>query len=308
MLHVFWEAPDIDAATKILDALNRCATATHRDTPCVPMYFFHRSVLDADLEGTAPETVGEHPQLNEAHKKLQVGVPRPAVIADLVRRGIDPQLLDDEPDTKLPESMRNKPSVMLEFTELYLDQRSFYEHAGSRDYLNAYGEVMMPGLQQRQVTVRLGTPTAEIEEKILKPMLKERVQPIQAPCKLWTKPEATCGSGILLALDVSGDADQVTFSLPPKLCDESTTCVVLPHPFREGRVRVLCVLQNMPDKNILEGLAALQLNGIEAHCEESNQEQLQEILKSASLDHITTTTTNHCGYLIHSQAYGLEKM
>jgi hypothetical protein len=112
-----------------------------------------------------------------------------------MRRGIDPQLLDVGPDEPLPASMQKKP-VMLEFTELYLDQRSFYEHAGSKEYLDAYGEVMKPGLLNRQVTIGLGTPTTEMEEKILKHMLKERVEPIPTHCTLWKRPRAAYKSGV----------------------------------------------------------------------------------------------------------------
>jgi len=36
---VFWEAPSLVAATKLLGGLQQCVTATHRDTPCVTTYF-----------------------------------------------------------------------------------------------------------------------------------------------------------------------------------------------------------------------------------------------------------------------------
>jgi hypothetical protein len=75
---------------------------------------------------------------------------------DFVRRGIDPKLLDADLESPLPETMQEKP-VMLEFTELCLDGRPFYEHAGSRDYLDAYGEALKPGLQNTQTTIRLST-------------------------------------------------------------------------------------------------------------------------------------------------------
>ena len=208
MLHVFWEAPNRTAAEKVLSALQQCALATHRDTPCVPTYYFHISTLDSDLVSAKPMAVSQHPQLSDAQKKLKVGVPRPAVIADMVRRGIDPQLLDFDPSSILPETMQEAP-VMLECTEIYLDERSFYEHAGSKDYLQAYGEVMTPGLQNNQITIRLGTPTDDIVDKILEPMLKERVESFPETCTLWQNPATSPQSAMLLAMDVSGDIDQV---------------------------------------------------------------------------------------------------
>mmetsp|Transcript_35762 Transcript_35762/g.93806 ORF Transcript_35762/g.93806 Transcript_35762/m.93806 type:complete len:206 (-) Transcript_35762:321-938(-) len=142
LLHVFWQAPSEAAAAELLAALQRCATATHRDTPCVPTYFFRRVEQDDEIGvGAPPATVGEHPQLAEAHKKLRVGIPRPAVVADLTRRGIDPALLNLDPSAPLPAELQAARPVAVEFTELYLDERAFMEHAGSRDYLEAYGQV-----------------------------------------------------------------------------------------------------------------------------------------------------------------------
>lgn len=43
LLHVFWEAPSVSSAREVLDALSKCAAATHRDGPCVPLYFFRLS-------------------------------------------------------------------------------------------------------------------------------------------------------------------------------------------------------------------------------------------------------------------------
>ena len=76
-------------------------------------------------------------------KKLQVGVPRQAVLADLARRNIDSNLIDLEPGAALPENLQQRP-VLVECTELYLDERAFNEHAGSRDYLAAYADAMSP--------------------------------------------------------------------------------------------------------------------------------------------------------------------
>jgi hypothetical protein len=62
------------------------------------------------------------------------------------------------------------------------------------------------------------------------------------------------------------------------------------------------VLQNVPGKDVLEGLSILKLNGIVAHCEEAQLKLLYETLKLASLEPISTITAIRSGYLIHGQA------
>jgi hypothetical protein len=132
ILHVFWEAPSETAANKLLDALQKCAIATHRDTPCVPTYFFRISSNDLNLYGEAPKLVKDHVQLSAAIKKLQVGIPKAAVVGDLIKREIDPGYLDLDLSAELPQALQGQKPVAIELTELYLDERAFMEHAGSR--------------------------------------------------------------------------------------------------------------------------------------------------------------------------------
>lgn len=309
LLHVFWEAPNMAAADRVLSALQRCAEATHRDTPCVPTYYFHRSSLDADLVSDGPKTVGQHTQLMDAIKKLKVGVPRPAVAADLARRQIDPNLLDANPSDPLPEAMQERP-VMLEFTELYLDQRSFYEHAGSRDYLEAYGEVLKPGLMNRQVTIRMGAPTAEIVDKILAPMLKEKVEPIPGGCTLWRQPDAKDpADGTLISLSVPGTVERATQNMPTILLEESSTCLAFPHPLKSDRVRVICFLTALPDAEMLVSLSVgLQPMGIEVYCTEAQEGRMAGVLRLASLGNLATINTTGSGYVIHDKAHEIHEV
>jgi hypothetical protein len=125
LLHVFWEAPNLTAAKQLLSGLAQCSNATLRDTPCVPTYFFRLSSIDHDLYGEAPTLVKEHKQLSAAIKKLHVGVSRAAIVADLTKRGIDPQYLDLNLDAELPLPLKDQKPVSVEFTELYLDERAF---------------------------------------------------------------------------------------------------------------------------------------------------------------------------------------
>lgn len=139
ILHVFWQAPSITAAQRLLSGLKKCAIATHKNTPCTTTYFFRISSNDSPLCPAPPKTVYEHSQLSGALKKLRVGQPRGAVIADLIRRGLDPSYIDLELDAELPTELTRQQAVYVEFTEVYLDERAFMEHSASRDWLNAYG-------------------------------------------------------------------------------------------------------------------------------------------------------------------------
>lgn len=301
ILHVFWEAPNMSAAQTVLKALKRCAEATHRDTPCVPTYHFRISSLNDEVIGQEPKTVGRHTQLQDALKKLKVGVSRPAVVADLVRRGIDPELLDADPETPLPSNMQQEP-VMLEFTELYLDERAFYEHAGSRDYLDAYGVVMQPGLMNKYATVRLGTPTAAIVEKILEPMLKAKHEPIPTNCHLWRAPVAATESGVFLSMDAVGSVDDVVEKLPLGLRQYSTTCIGFAHPLQRDGVRIICILPGLPTGEMLKGLSNAPLKGVEAHCQQKDMESLGQMMTLASLDELIMLRATESGYAIHEKA------
>jgi hypothetical protein len=238
----------------------------------------------------------------DAIRKIKVGVPRPAVEADLRRRGIDPKLVDEVGMTALPEAMKVRP-VMMEFTELYLDERSFYEHAGSRDYLDAYGEVLAPGLMNKQVTIRMGTPTAEITDKILAPMLKEKVEPVPTGGILWRQPESQTGSGVLLALSVTGSADEISTKIPKRLRDHASTCLAFPHPLAEDRARVLCFLPSFPSSEVLRELVhSLWIRGLEVQCKQAERDEIVKTLEQAGLGSLTPVDTDASGYAVHERA------
>ncbi|KAM0713713.1 hypothetical protein Q7P37_010675 [Cladosporium fusiforme] len=306
MLHVFWETPSLEAAQKLLSALKSCAVATHRDTPCVPSYYFRMSSIEADTVSRRPLTAGEHPKLAKAHQKLQVGVPRAAVVADLVRRDIDTALLDLKPTDALSAHAQLSP-VMVECTEVYLDERAFFEHAGSRDYLQAYGEVMAPGLHNKATTVRLGTPTAYIVDKILSPMLKEIAEPLAENCAVW-KPVATEGlqtSVLILSINVVGKANEVASKMPQRLIQLSTSFVAFSHPLRAGRTRIMCVLSALPDVEDLRDLAGLHLEAMDVHCEESHLDRVNGLFRSAAPDVPCYVSPLEAGYILHEKAYQL---
>jgi hypothetical protein len=129
LLHVMWEAPSMAAALELLGGLRKCAVASHRDTPCTVTYFFRVSGNNADTVSPTPATVGDLPALRDAKKRLTVGTPPPVVRNALTKMGIDPALLDAAPETPLPAALAARP-VAVEFTEVYLDEQAFVEHAG----------------------------------------------------------------------------------------------------------------------------------------------------------------------------------
>jgi hypothetical protein len=338
LLHVFWEAPSLAAATELLSGLQKCATATHRDTPCVPTYFFRISTNDTALCKEVL-TVGDHPQLAAAKKKIERGASIHAVHAELRKRRIDLELLDQPDSALLPEAQQLHP-VALEFTEIYLDERAFMEHAGSRDCLDGYGTVMNPAMHNRTPqTIRLGTPCDNIVEKILEPILHERVVEMPAGCSLWTAP-ATHTTGAFLSLDFTlssfgGSADAVVAALPDELRGQTTSCMAFPHPLREDTLRVMIVLSQLPTAETISALAALHPCRGEIHItnpavvvpgasaeplasaegestqETSKQQQQQEgelraALQQAGLGEVVLVNVSaYSGYALHARAADL---
>jgi hypothetical protein len=308
LLHVFWEAPTVAAARTLLSGLQQCATATHRDTPCVPLYFFRISNNNAELCSPPPRTVGEHPQLCAAIKKLQFGTPPLAVHAELTKRGIDPGLADLDPSTALPAELQERP-VALEFTELYLDERAFMEHAGSRDYLNGYAVVMDPALHYSTPrTMRLGTPPAGIIERILEPILHEVVAPLPEGCSVWQRPLSSDGSAVFLSLDVAGGDDAasaaVAAALPSAFREHCTTCVAFAHPLRPHTTRLMCVLPSLPPLPVLACLAALEPARGEAHVTSGEEAAgvVRAALVAVGLGAVIVNASESVGYILHAQA------
>ncbi len=279
LLHVFWVAPSLSKAEVLLKGLQQCARATHRDTPCVPTYFFRLCQVNQESGSTTlappiPRLVKDHPHLVGGLRKRQMGIPPHAIRAELLKRGFDdPAIMEWSLDAELPVTLQEQP-VALEFTEIYLDEQAFMEHAGSRDYLDGYGIVMNPSLHYTvPSTIRLGTPSANLIEKILEPVLKEQVVslPSDGRCHVW-KPlsedsQTTYqGSALMCSLDcdagssVEGFLNDLDSTLTPTVFaqfrDACTTFVVIPHPYFDNHLRVFFIL---PLSNISQETSALSL-------------------------------------------------
>ncbi|KAJ4462667.1 hypothetical protein PAPYR_671 [Paratrimastix pyriformis] len=257
MYQVFWEASSPANAQRTLAALAECAKATHRDTPCVPTYLFRISSIDGDLCSVPPRTVGELPAVRDAKRKLAIGVPLVAVRGDLTRRGVDPSLLDLDPSAPLPPALQAQP-VMLEFTEIYLDERAFLEHAWSRDYLDSYARVMQAIAAGRPATtVRVGKPTTLIA-------LPNEIACPLADGAAFFPPSASPENGlssaaapVLLALDLPTPAPAQLAALMAHLRPHCVACLPFSHPLRPLTTRLLCVFAAVPDASVLAPLAAL---------------------------------------------------
>eukprot|EP00002_Diphylleia_rotans_P035045 TRINITY_DN7599_c0_g1_i1.p1 TRINITY_DN7599_c0_g1~~TRINITY_DN7599_c0_g1_i1.p1 ORF type:complete len:415 (+),score=70.29 TRINITY_DN7599_c0_g1_i1:70-1314(+) len=277
-LHVAWIAPHAAAADELLDALAACAHATARDTPCVPTYLFRRSPMDdewptADDDNgddneeereelaksvpiRTPTRLGELPAIAEAHRKLSRGIPAPAVRAELSRRRLDPALLDAGLDAPIPEELaRQIRPVVLEMTEIYLDEAAFMQHAHSPDYLAAYGRVMNLALMYAPpITLRLGTPAASLVTKILEPILKERVVPRGPGELLFRAPPldpnlstaTVAGALFVLDRDLDRGAREVSLhhaSQCEALHHAAVSLLTFRHPLRRRTARSLCVVR-----------------------------------------------------------------
>jgi hypothetical protein len=295
LLHVFWESPNLEKATLLLDALEKCANATNRDTPCVPTYFFRLSNNDKDLYGEAPKLVKDHKTLASAIRKLQVGVARHAVTTEIVKQGLDPTFLDLELESELPPALQNQKPVAVEFTELYLDERAFMEHAGSKDYLQGYGTVMSPGMTNSPpITMRLGTPKGNLIEMILEPMLKECVCELEPGYRIWQCPSAS-DFGMFLSLD---------FPSPPTLAEIQEQCVwsvSFHHPLRENTVRFMAVVPTILTESMAKELSLSQPIRGEIHTLNETT-ALESVLLSAGLNAITINATSSSGYVLHGKA------
>jgi hypothetical protein len=225
-----------------------------------------------------------------ALRKLQLGVPQFSIRSELIKRGFqDPSILEWSLETELPKEFQEEP-IALEFTEIYLDEQAFMEHAGSRDYLDGYGVVMNPALHYTiPKTIRLGTPSMNLIEKILEPVLKEEVIPLPSIvvsdcdsegvglCHVW-KPlsedaaKKYAGQALLGSLDCDAswttpevfleEMSQIdvlsTGSLSfSQFCQSCTTFVVYPHPFLENHLRVFFVLPLLSNGLDANGIATV---------------------------------------------------
>jgi len=176
-LHVYWVVRSVRAAEEMIErGFFECANATKRDTPTTLAYFFRisRNQKFASALKNEVVTIGQHPHYQASFKSLDMGLPRPAIETKLRLGGIDLAPLSWERDEPLAghENELDYDPIVLECTEIYLDKRSFYEHGCSRDWMQAYPEIMKACRSLKPTTFCLGYPSEEIWEQTLEPSLK----------------------------------------------------------------------------------------------------------------------------------------
>lgn len=117
---------------------------------------------------------------------------------------------------------------------------------------------MNPCLQNHQYTIRLGTPPANLVEKILNPILKEPIAPTPEGCKLWRCPPVSDNNSVLFPLDafstIEGAAETLIAKRPTAFRDHYTCCIVF--------------LNQLGNDTISE-----------AHCGEARMEALRRFIK-----------------------------
>ena len=64
--------------------------------------------------------------------------------------------------------------VVLDCTEIYLDNRAFFNHSASMDYQDAYWVLMQPYRSLASHVVVAGSPSAGVWDRVLEPSLKAR--------------------------------------------------------------------------------------------------------------------------------------
>jgi hypothetical protein len=176
-LHVYWVVRSPTAASEMIKSgFKSIAKATMRDTPTTLAYVFRISRdqrLATKLKDEV-KTIGQHPHYRPAFKSIQMGIPQPVVEMKLKHGGIDTTPLSwgsDEPITGHETELDFDP-VVLECTEVYLDNKGFYEHGASYDWMNAYPEIMKASRSLKPVTYCLGTPSDEVWERTLESFLQ----------------------------------------------------------------------------------------------------------------------------------------
>lgn len=176
-LQVYWVVRSPTAAKEMIErGFVPCGKATMRDTPTTLVYLFRISrdqTLAAKLKSEV-KTIGQHPHYQPALKSLEMNIPKAAVEMKLRQGGIDVSPLSWGPEEPIlgHEIDLDFDPVVLECTEVYLDNRSFYQHSASRDWMKEYPEIIKPSRSLKPTTYCLGHPTGEIWSNILEPTLK----------------------------------------------------------------------------------------------------------------------------------------
>ena len=177
VLHVFWVVRSPAAAKEMITkGFTPCGKATLRDTPTTICYFF-RIAKDQSLALKLKEeikTISQHPHYQNAFKSIKFGIPRAAVESKLKFGEINVVPLSWQPDEPISEHEKelDYDPIVLETTEVYLDNRSFYEHSASHDWMKYSAEILKANRSLKPKTYCIGNPDKNIWDKVIEPTLK----------------------------------------------------------------------------------------------------------------------------------------
>jgi hypothetical protein len=177
VLHVFWIVRSPKSAQEMIEkGFVPCSLATARDTPTTLSYAFRisRNQKRALKYKEEINLIGQHPHYKAAFKNLGMGISREEVVKRLGAIQVDPTPLDWGVDGEIKgnEELLDFDPVVLECTEIYLDNRSFYEHVLSRDWMKSSAEILKPNRSLLAKTYCVGNPSQEIWSTSLETHLK----------------------------------------------------------------------------------------------------------------------------------------
>ena len=181
VIHVQWVVTNLKVGREMIEALQKCAMATSRDAPPVLCYLFrisHDQRLAKQLIKDVT-TIGQHPQYSKKYKIAKYMPNYENIIAACQREGLSALPFEeswpiDTPMTKERAQVLDFDPIVIDLTEIYLDNRSFSNHAARKDYLNAYSVLMQPYRSLQVYTKVAGRPTQGIWDRVLEPMLKAK--------------------------------------------------------------------------------------------------------------------------------------
>lgn len=160
-LQVFWVVRSPKAAAEMMEkGFTPCSAATQRDTPTTLCYFFRVSrdqSLATELKNTI-KTIGQHPHYQPAFKSLEMKIPRNSVEMKLKHGGIDVAPLDWNPNDLIKDHPElDFDPIVIECTEVYLDNRSFYDHSMSQDWMKYSPEILKACRSLKPTTYCIGS-------------------------------------------------------------------------------------------------------------------------------------------------------
>jgi hypothetical protein len=137
-------------------------------------------------------------------------------------------------------------------------------------------------------------------EKILEPMLKERVVGLYENYSVWIPPSGILDGAFLVSMDVVGTGGQF-----PRISETLKTscvwCVSLDHPFRDDVVRFMAVFSSLPSKTVFTELASFYPTRGEVHTK-GDHDHLKANLKEVGLEFFKINASNAVGYILHDKA------